>query len=44
MQLNDSGYLLQEFTRQIDKFKVKLDETKRASVELPRYPELLEAR
>ncbi|CAF1093524.1 unnamed protein product [Rotaria magnacalcarata] len=44
IQFDDNRYLLQEFIRQIDKLKIKIDDTKRASVEVPRYAELLEAR
>ncbi|CAF2474523.1 unnamed protein product [Rotaria sp. Silwood2] len=41
---NDDGYLLDEFIRQIGKLKLKIDDIKRASAEIPRHAELLEAR
>ncbi|CAF3788962.1 unnamed protein product [Rotaria socialis] len=44
IQFDDNRYLLQEFIRQIDKLKISIDDTKRASIELPRYAELVEAR
>jgi hypothetical protein len=44
VQLNDNGYLLGEFTRHVDKLKLKIDGIKRASMEIPRDAELLEAR
>ncbi|CAF2329836.1 unnamed protein product [Rotaria sp. Silwood2] len=43
-QFNDDGYLLDEFIRQIGKLKLKIDDIKRASAEIPRHAELLEAR
>ena len=44
VQLNDHGYLLGEFTRHIGKLKLKIDDIKRASTDIPRDAELLEAR
>jgi hypothetical protein len=44
IQFNDHGYLLGEFTRQLGKLKSKIDDIKRASTEIPRDAELLEAR
>lgn len=44
IQLNDHGYLLDDFTRHIEKLKYKIDGIKRASTEVPRDAELLEAR
>ncbi|CAF0780925.1 unnamed protein product [Rotaria sp. Silwood1] len=43
-QFNDSDYLFNEFIRQIGKLKVKIDDIKRTSIEIPRHVELLEAR
>lgn len=44
IQLNENGYLLGEFTRHLDKFKLKIDDIKRVSTEIPRDAELLEAK
>lgn len=43
-QFNEFGHLLTDFTRQIDKLKVKSDDILRASAQMPRDAELLEAR
>jgi len=44
LHFNDNGYLLGDFTRHIGKLKLKIDDIKRASTEIPRDAELLEAR
>lgn len=44
IQLNEHGYLLGEFLRHLEKFKLKIDDIKRASTEIPHDMELLEAR
>lgn len=44
IQFNDHGYLLGEFTRHLGKLKLKIDDIKQASMEMPRDAELLEAR
>ena len=44
IQLNENGYLLGEFLRHLEKFKLKIDDIQRASAEIPRDTELLEAR
>ncbi len=44
LHFNDNGYLLGDFTRHIGKLKLKIDNIKRASTEIPRDAELLEAR
>ncbi|CAF0753602.1 unnamed protein product [Rotaria sordida] len=43
-QFNDNDYLFDEFIRQIGKLKLKIDDIKRARIEIPRHAELLEAR
>jgi hypothetical protein len=43
-QFNENGSLLGEFTRQIDKLRIKTDNIIRASAQMPRDAELLEAR
>lgn len=43
-QFHENGNLLGEFTRQIDKFKIKIDDIIRVSSQMPRDAELLEAR
>jgi hypothetical protein len=43
-QFNENGNLLGEFTRQIDKLKIKTDSVIQASAQMPRDAELLEAR
>jgi hypothetical protein len=43
-QFNENGNLLGEFTRQIDKLKIKTDSIIQASAQMPRDAELLEAR
>jgi len=44
IQFNDHGYLFGEFTHHLGKLKLKIDDIKRASTEIPRDAELLEAR
>jgi hypothetical protein len=44
IQFNDNGYLLGDFKRQISKLKLKIDDVKQTSTEIPRDAELLEAR
>ncbi len=44
IQFNDNGYFLGEFTRHLGKLKLKIDDIKRASTEIPRDAELLEAK
>lgn len=44
IQLNDNGYLLGDFINHIEKLTIKIDGIKRASTEIPRDAELLEAR
>ena len=43
-QFNEYGHLLTDFTRQIEKLKCKTDDILRASTQMPRDAELLEAR
>ncbi|CAF4495520.1 unnamed protein product [Rotaria sp. Silwood1] len=43
-QFNENGYLLNEFTRQLDKLKIKTDYILRTTEHIPRDAELLEAR
>jgi hypothetical protein len=43
-QFHNKGNLLGDFIRQVDKLKVKVDDVVRASLEMPRDAELLEAR
>ncbi|CAF1227161.1 unnamed protein product [Adineta steineri] len=43
-QFNENGNLLGEFSRQIDKLKLRTDDIIRASSQMPRDAELLEAR
>ena len=43
-QFSDNGNFLNEFRRQIDRLKVKTDDIVRASAQMPRDAELLEAR
>jgi len=43
IQFNDYGYLLGEYTHHLEKLKLKIDDIKRASTEMPRDAELLEA-
>lgn len=43
-QFNENGNLLGEFVRQIDKLKSKTNDIIRVSAQMPRDPELLEAR
>ena len=43
-QLNENGCLLGELTRHLGKFQGKIVDIKRASTEIPRDAELLEAR
>jgi hypothetical protein len=40
----DHGYFYDEFLRQLDKFKMKIDDVERISQHMPRDAELLEAR
>ncbi len=44
IQFNDHGYLLDDFTHQLDKLKLKIYDVKRTSSEIPYDAELLEAR
>jgi hypothetical protein len=44
IQFNDNGHLLGEFIHHIGKLKLKIDDIKRDSMEIPRNAELLEAR
>ncbi|CAF1447142.1 unnamed protein product [Adineta steineri] len=41
---NDNGYFLGEFMNQLNKLKLKIDDVKRTSNEMPRDSELLEAK
>lgn len=44
VQFNENGHLLADFTRQIDKLQSKSNDISRASTQMPRDAELLEAR
>lgn len=43
-QFKENGNLLGEFTKQIDRLKMKADDIIRSSTQIPRDAELLEAR
>ena len=44
VQFNENGQFLPEFRRQIEKLKSKSNDVSRASAQMPRDAELLEAR